>query len=417
MKASMRGFTRPLAGVLACAIVIVLGCREETTSPSAPASGPALEMAPAPVLSFRQVSPGHIHTCGVTTNNLAYCWGLNNEGQLGNNSDTGPESCFDRPCSTRPVAVVGGLLFRQVSAGGEHACGVTTANRAVCWGRNAHGQLGNGAFKDRSRPGAVTGGLRFRQVSAGGFHTCGVTLDDRAYCWGRNDQGRLGDGTIGGERPVPVVVTGGLRFSQVSAGDDHSCGVTTTNRVFCWGSNQWGQLGEGRSVFESPTPLAIASGRRFVRVSTGRDFRRAFSCAVTTDDRAFCWGNGRLGQIGDGRRFLRFTPRAVIGQHRFLEVVAGGSHTCGVTTANRGFCWGVNNAGQLGDGTTEILTAEPSPVAGGRAFRQARAGAFHSCGVTTANRAFCWGSNFNGALGDGTTTDRFTPVPVGSPAP
>jgi alpha-tubulin suppressor-like RCC1 family protein len=418
MIGSISRCTRRFAPVLAPALAIgSLACREEAISPSAPESGTALEMAQAAPLSFRQVSPGGIHTCGVTTDDRAYCWGFNGEGELGNGSDTGPDSCFDRPCSTRPVAVVGGLRFRQVSAGGgEHTCGVTNANRAFCWGRNHHGQLGNGAFRDRSRPVAVAGGLRWRLVSAGGDHTCGVTLDDRAYCWGRNDQGRLGDGT-GIDRTAPTAVTGGLRFLQVSAGADHSCGVTTANRTYCWGNNFFGQLGEGRTVFESPTPLAIASGRRFRRVSTSRRFESAFTCAVTTDDRAFCWGNGRFGQIGDGKTFRRFTPRAVIGGHHFLEVVAGGDHTCGVTTANKAFCWGINSSGQLGDGITEILTAEPSPVADGRAVRQARAGGSHSCGVTLNNRAFCWGSNFNGALGDGTTTDRSTPVLVAPPAP
>jgi alpha-tubulin suppressor-like RCC1 family protein len=414
----VRRLTRRLAPVLAPALMVAgLGCREDAESPTGPASGPALDIAPAQVLSFRQVSTGDSHTCGVTTDNRAFCWGRNDHGQLGNRTDTGPETCDGfLPCSTRPAAVAGGLRFRQVSAGGDHTCGVTTDNRAFCWGLNHKGQVGDGTFRSRLVPVPVdAGGLQFRRVSAGGSHTCGVTTDNRAFCWGRNGQGRLGDGTTTDiDRVRPVAVTGGLFFLQVSPGDDHTCGVTTTNRVYCWGSNSYGQLGEGGTVGLSPTPIPIASGRRFREVTAGNYFFAAYTCAVTTDDRAFCWGNGRAGQLGDGKNFLRDTPRAVAGGLHFRQVRAGAYHTCGVTTGNQAFCWGRGFEGALGDGTT-TLRLTPVAVSGGLQFRQVDAGFFHSCAVTTGDLAYCWGNNTFGQLGDGTTTDHLTPVSVAGP--
>jgi alpha-tubulin suppressor-like RCC1 family protein len=393
---------RRLAPVLAPALVLaVLGCREDAESPTAPEPTPALTTAATSPLVFRQVSAGFFHTCAVTTDDRVYCWGSNLYGQLGDRTTT------DR---LGPVPVAGAVRFRQVTAGRWHTCAITTGDRAYCWGRNAHGQLGLGTFRDRSVPTAVAGGLQFRQVSAGDRHTCGSTLADRAYCWGKGDQGRLGDGTADTEdfeRPAPAAVAGGLLFSRVSAGHDHSCGVTTANRAYCWGANFQGQLGSGGVDLPTPTlstsPVAVASGRRFDRISASWQF----SCAVTTDNRAFCWG---AGPIGDGKPFLRYSPRTVAGGLLFRGVSTGLSHACAVTTDDRAFCWGTGPG--LGNGTDFGYQLSPAPVVGGLDFRQVDAGVRHTCGVTTDDRAYCWGGNDVGQLGDGTTTARSTPTPV-----
>src|SRR5262245_46374149 len=178
---------RRLAPGLAPALVIAaLACREDAESPTAPAPGRALDVSPALALSFRQVSAGGSHTCGVTSDDRAYCWGYNNYGQLGVGTDTGQELCLSLGCSTRPVAVLGGLRFRQVSAGEDYTCGITTDYRAYCWGLNYGGALGDGTTFFRTTPVPVAGHLSFRQVSAGAVHTCAVTTDNRAYCWGYN---------------------------------------------------------------------------------------------------------------------------------------------------------------------------------------------------------------------------------------
>jgi alpha-tubulin suppressor-like RCC1 family protein len=389
---------RRLVPVLAPALLTVaLGCSEDAESPTAPESAaPALAAA---ALSFRQVSAGGNHTCGVTTDNRAYCWGDNTWGQLG---DGAPG--FDR---LAPARVLGGLRFRHVNAGFDHTCGVTTDDRAFCWGRNDHNQLGDATSASRPTPGAVaSGGRRFRQVRAGSIHTCALTLFDVAFCWGDNTWGQLGDGTTT-NRAVPVRVLGGLRWGQLNGGGRHTCGVTSENRAYCWGGND-GELGDG-STTDRLKPVAVSGGLLIRQIDAA--LGGFHTCAVTTADRAYCWGNGESGRLGNGTATVQETPVAVAGQRRFDQVSAGYGHSCGVTLAGRGFCWGWNGAGQLGDGT-HTSRSTPTLVGTGLSFLQVSAGYIHSCGLTTGGLAYCWGKNNHGQLGDGTTTDRPTPDAV-----
>jgi alpha-tubulin suppressor-like RCC1 family protein len=414
---------RWLMPVLALSMVaVILGCRDDAESPTEPAPAPALATTAASALAFSQVSAGTYHTCGVTTDSLAYCWGWNYAGQLGNGTLHTLESCYteDENCSTRPVAVLGGLRFRNVSAGGAHTCGVTTDRRAYCWGDNTYGQLGDGTRSQRLTPVAVLGGRRFRQVSAGGYHTCGVTTDSLAYCWGLNDDGQLGDGTRS-QRLTPVAVLGGRRFRQVSAGDNHTCGVTTANVAFCWGRNNYGQLGDSTEVARRLRPSRVAGARQFRQLDAGG----SHTCGVTTGDRAFCWGDGGSGQLGTGQTSPSLWPRAVAGGLSFSRVTAGSRHTCGETTGNRAYCWGYNYFGQLGNGTDtgpETCTSgfpcstRPVAVGGGLYFSQVSAGGAHTCGLTPGAVGYCWGGDEEGQVGDGEwMKDRLRPTAVVGP--
>ncbi len=232
-----------VSSVLAAAIPV--GCKESTSPP------------PMDVLA-RPLTAGYAHTCVLTGSGAAYCWGDNFYGQLGNGSTSN---------SVTPVAVAGGLNFNALAAGLYHTCGLTSAGAAYCWGRNAEGQLGDGSTTNSSRLVAVVGDLRFNALAAGGYHagfgfrfehTCGLTSSGAAYCWGLNSNGQLGVGTATGpescpygaeEIPcstVPVPVSGGVSFAALSAGDfSYTCGVTGAGAIYCWGSNYYGQLGDG----------------------------------------------------------------------------------------------------------------------------------------------------------------------------
>jgi alpha-tubulin suppressor-like RCC1 family protein len=400
------------ASVLALAILLtVLGCRDDTESPAAPEPGPALATT-AQVLSFSQVSAGAYHTCGVTTDDRAYCWGSNSLGQLGN-GEYGSRST--------PVAVAGGLRFVQVSAGYEHTCGVTTDDRAYCWGYNDFGQLGDSnQYSIQRTPVAVADGHHFRQIRAGSFHTCAVTPFDVAFCWGWNGRGQLG--TNGGVHITPARVFGGLRFRRIVAGGLHTCGATTDDRGYCWGDNTFGQLGDGTHINRS-RPVAVLGGLSFQQVGAGgsvfgdaqwREPNSGHSCGVTTDNLAYCWGDGFEGQVGDGKQTTHVTPVAVAGGRHFRGVSPGSYHTCAVTPADVAFCWGYNAYGALGNGTTSS-SSTPVRVLGGLHFSGMSTGVvgFHSCGVTTDHRVYCWGYNSDGQLGDGTQYNtRLTPVAV-----
>jgi alpha-tubulin suppressor-like RCC1 family protein len=318
---------------------------------------------PVPVtgnLDFIQVKAGEFYSCGVTSDHKAYCWGDNSFGELGDGSH------FRR---STPVAVLGGHHFRRVDAGPRHACGVTLNNQAFCWGDNGDGQLGNGTDQGpqtcpgptgfdgscSTRPVAVVGGRRFLEVSAGLFFTCGVTTDNRAFCWGL--------GALGSDKEfslTPVRVQLARSFQLVQAGSDHACGLTTGNRIFCWGAGEVGELGTG-SETSSRTPVRVVGGRDFAGLSAA-DGR--FSCGVTLDDQAFCWGVNDGGELGRGNNTgpekcaparipCSTRPVAVVGGLQLRQVDGGEGHACGVTTDGRAFCWGLNPDGQLGNGTNQ----------------------------------------------------------------
>lgn len=385
-------------------VATAVGCGEDTESPTsvtAPSeTSPELATASTQALAFYQVSGGNDYTCGVTTDNRAFCWGY---GLLGDGSTYSQR--------LNPVAVSGGLRFRQVSVGSKHSCGITTDNRAYCWGDNSAGQLGDGTRSERWSPIPVAGGRQFAQVDAGSFHTCGLGYTDkRAYCWGNNNNGQLGNGTVT-SRLTPVAVAGGRQFRHVSAGWDHSCAVTPSDVAYCWGSNKDGQAGDGSTFRQRLRPVLVAGGYRFRQVDAGA----SHTCAVTTAYRAFCWGNGADGRIGDGTTSRRLVPRAVAGGLSFDRVSTGFAHSCGESRQNRAYCWGINTYGAVGDGTKLNTRLRPVAVAGGLYFTQLSAGSLHTCAKTETSAAYCWGYNRNGQLGDGSQTDRTRPVPVAGP--
>jgi alpha-tubulin suppressor-like RCC1 family protein len=389
-------------------------CRDDTQSPTSPSSEPALAAAATGALAFRQVSAGSWHACGVTTDDRAYCWGQNFSGELG---DGNPGAA----AVTRPVAAAASLRFLDVRAGAEHTCGLTTANQIFCWGSNTDGQLGDGSNSQYSlEPVRLAGARRYRQLRVGEDHACAIAFSGVTFCWGANEDGQLGDGTTTGRR-APVRVAGGIGFNHVSTGAFHTCGLTSTRKAYCWGLNRTGQIGDRTSTTRL-TPAAVSGGIAFATISAGG----AHTCGVGTDHQAYCWGWNRYGSLGDGTTDRHSRPLPVAGGLAFSGVSAGAAHTCGVTTDKRAYCWGYNWYGQVGDGTDAtggepfvVDRLRPVAVAGSLHFDAVLAadGRFgnYTCGVTTDARGYCWGENTEGYLGDGTTMSRSTPGPIASP--
>jgi alpha-tubulin suppressor-like RCC1 family protein len=255
----------------------------------------------------------------------------------------------------------------------------------------------------------VPGGLSFRSVSVGYGFSCAVTTDDALYCWGTNYLGELGDGT-NTYRELPTRVASTRRFRSVSAGVHHACAVTVDDLVYCWGYNAFGQLGDGSHTTRL-VPVKVVGPRRYKWVSTGY----LHSCAVTLDGAGFCWGMNGYWQLGNNAPTQkdRAWPAAIVGGLTFRDVRAGYFHTCGVTTDYKAYCWG-NNKAELGSipPNDDDFQRTPRLVAGGHAFRQVDGDYYHTCGVTTANVAYCWGRNADGEVGDGTTIERWKPVRV-----
>jgi alpha-tubulin suppressor-like RCC1 family protein len=382
-------------------LIVAGGCGEDLPTSSELGSS----LAPTTktfALAIYQVSSGRTHTCALTTDQRAYCWGSNFRGMLGIGTDGG--------YAGTPMPVVGVRQYRQISAGEFHTCAVATDFRAYCWGDNWIGQLGDGSSTTAAAPVRVAGGLRFRQIEMGYAFTCGVTYSDqRVYCWGYNHVGQLGDGTMT-SRPTPAPVLSAKKFRHVSAGQYHACGVTTSDEAYCWGWDRDGQVGNDLLRGRRTKPVRVAGGLQFRQVDAGE----SHTCGVTTTNRVYCWGNNEDGQLGNREPVDRLTPAAVTGNLRFSRVSAGRFHTCGETTTNLAYCWGRDAEGQLGDGGASE-SFRPVLVAGGLNWTQLSAGGHHTCGKTPSSVAYCWGVNNFGVLGQetiGIGSVSRTPVPV-----
>lgn len=307
------------------------------------------------------------------------------------------------PARSDPFSVR--LTFVGAVAGNEHSCGMTVAGFVYCWGADNAGQLGTGDMgTPHLSPAPVVQRFDLFQLSAGGEVTCATTKSSGA-CWGSNWWGELGDGTTYASW-TPVIVARPFVLAQMSTGGTHTCGVTTERLAYCWGGNWYGQLGDGTTSSQL-TPVPVSGGQTLVQVSAGM----GHTCAVTTANAAYCWGVNNSAQLGDGTANNRLVPTPVQGGLGFLRVSARNAYTCGVTTDHTAYCWGWNGYGQLGDGTTQ-LRLQPTPVSGGLAFDSVSAGGYHTCGLATNGAAYCWGDNAYGQLGDGSTSPSLQPTPV-----
>jgi alpha-tubulin suppressor-like RCC1 family protein len=312
---------------------------------------------PMPVLGdlvFSRITVDSKHVCAIEgVEGGAWCWGVNVYGQTGTGSS--------ETVVSHPTPVAGGFTFVDLSAEGYHTCGIVPdggsppGGAGMCWGRNSRGQLGDGTTTDRNGPVGVTGGLRFVRIYAGSVTSCGILATGEAYCWGDNSRGQLGIGTVSEPHLTPVLIPGGRRFAAFAISGDSNCGLTSSadpqgpGRVLCWGDTDNGG---------SPTPTEISPGDAAAdlpfKALVGR------SCAIGASDQAYCWGENEWGQIGLGEPSAEIAvPRAVAAPGRFASIGGKGVHTCGIGLDGYAYCWGFNLYGELGDGSTR---SKASPV-------------------------------------------------------
>ncbi len=276
-------------------------------------------------------------------------------------------------------------------------------------GENLSGQLGDGTRTDSATPVEATGlGNGVAAIAAGGGHTCALQDSGALWCWGWNGAGQLGDGTtMDHSVPAPVDAAGTF-FYAVAAGYKHTCALTTSAGVKCWGENQSGQLGDGAHA-DRLKPVDVEGLRiTVIAISLGE----AHTCAVMNNHALECWGDNLFGQLADDRVKDSAFPMVVGGwTDGVLAVSAGSGHTCALTEAGAE-CWGRNYFGQLGDGTKDSSSRPVKVVGFSLTITAIAAGGNHTCGQSAGGGVRCWGNNAFGQLGDGTAADRSTPVDV-----
>lgn len=358
---------------------------------SNPASGSS--STPVPVIipagnpmegkTLVQITAGKYVTCALDSGGVAYCWGRGFEGELGNGAFSS---------SSVPVAVSmpSGVTFTMLSAAsaGYHVCALDQNGHAWCWGKNDQGQLGDGTTTSRSVPvqvmsGASTPLSNLTQIAAGGdgdsttSSTCALDNAGHAYCWGSNDHGQVGNNTGGtaGDRSLYAVavygttqsggVVYGKTLKQITVGLGFACALDSAGVAYCWGANAWGQLGNGTSGANSLVPVQVAQGAvpspyTLTQITAGEDF----ACAIASDGHAYCWGsmaNGRLGNNAN-LQVAQPTPVPVItapangselpADAVLTQIDAGLAWACAMDAAGGVYCWGSNyGGGGLGNGS------------------------------------------------------------------
>ncbi|MDW5328856.1 hypothetical protein R6Y94_34275 [Plantactinospora sp. KLBMP9567] len=343
------------------------------------------------------------HSLGLTSTGQVLVWGTD---------DSSTPTVATLPVGVSVTAVAVGASFR-VTLGSRLPAPVAG------WGRNGSFELGNGSSLDYRAPGrvALPAGTTVGDVAAGYHHGLVATSTGGVLGWGANGNGQLGDGTTTSRGiPVPVSLPAGTVVTAVAAGLAHSLALTDTGQVYAWGRNGAGQLGDGTTVSRtSPVPVSLPTGVTITAIAA----YNVHSLGLTTTGQVYAWGNNTYGQLGDGTTISRTTPVPVSlpAGTTATGLAAGGFHSLARTAAGPVLAWGYNSVGQLGDGsTTSRSTPVPVSLPGGTTVTSLAAGLLHSLAVTSAGQALAWGSNSVGQLGDGTITNRSTPVSVSLPA-
>lgn len=360
---------------------------------------------------WKQISVGELWSdpfaCGLTHDGSAWCWGRDHRGQLGNGAALTANQSLPSP-------VAGGHRWKQISAGRAHVCGIRTDDVAMCWGGHNddwfYGMLGDGAGSgNQPEPVLVAGGHLWSKISAGGEHSCGIRTDGVAMCWGRDWQGALGNGA-GGDNNAPGIVLGGHSWTDISAGGNYTCGVTTSGDGYCWGRAENGILGNGTTTPNVQTPSLVLGGHNWRSINAS-DWQN--TCGVTTGGVGYCWGEAWDGKLGNGTTTPNVSaPSLVLGGHDWQDIDPGTNNSCGLTTGNALYCWGSNAWGVNGTGTSPT---SPALVNGGHSWINMSVGGSSACGIRTDGTAMCWGRGNTGAIGNGTTpNDQQFPATVGS---
>jgi len=332
------------------------------------------------------------------------------------------------------VAPGGTQLFtapgNQIAAGINNSCSIGTDNYAYCWGQNTYGQVGNNSPYIAYTPSAidrsgVLSGKTIKSVSVGLNHSCAIASDNQAYCWGYNNYGQLGNNsTTQSNVPVAVNTTGALNgktIKSISAGWSATCAIASDDQAYCWGYDTYGGLGNN-STTRSLVPVAVdttgvLSGKTIKSISAGQ----YFACVTASDDQAYCWGYDNYGQLGNNSVVQSLVPVAVdttglLSGKTVKSISTGYNHTCAIASDDRAYCWGYNPYGGLGNNTSTNssvpVAVDTTGVLSGKNIKTIAAGYYATCAFTSDDQVSCWGYNGYGQLGNNSTAQSRVPVAI-----
>ncbi len=366
---------------------------------------------------WKKISPGVFHSCGIKMDNTLWCWGQNNFGQLGDGTTTN---------RTAPVQVSGGGSWLDVTARGAQyqsnpnansgTCAIKAGGDMFCWGSNLYDALGRpgAAAGDANVPTAVAFTGSWKKLAGGYYSMCAIRSDDRLFCWGNDLYGQLGDGAGNSTGHLAREVSSGGTWKEITSDSLFNvtmCGIKSDDTAWCWGHGGDRRMGNGVDSADRFIPTAIST----TGVTTWKKLAQGSNhgCGIKTDDTAWCWGNNTEGQLGIGSTILQNTPVQVstVNGATWKDISAGSTATCGTRTDDTAWCWGYGQEGNLGNGGV-INSDVPIQVSGGAKWKYVST-AWAACGIRANDTLWCWAENFYGAVGNGTTTQVNTPVHIG----
>lgn len=370
-------------------------------APDAPPDAPI--DAPGPMRNCT-LALGSDHSCVRRhSDNTVWCFGSDGLGELGNGGGGG---------STTPQQVALGAPALTASGRSYHTCAGLSDGTARCWGYNDRGQIGDGSTAIGQSPTVVTALGGVVEIAAARTFACARRGNGTITCWGDNLSGQLGDGTFTSHTTPTTNVTGLPQApTTLAVGSSSACARMPDNTAWCWGANAYGQLGDATTTDRSTPVLApvasiaqIAPSGYSVPPAVGGQ-----TCALKIDRTVWCWGSNEFGQLGNGTTTPSLTPVQVSGVSDAVELVMGRYQVCIRRMAGGVACWGRNEYGQVGDGSNTNRSA-PVAITLPRPAVHLAGGGFHSCALLDDNSLYCWGNNGSGQLGDGSNTTRNSPV-------
>lgn len=385
---------------------VLMGFDRGTVTVTATSEGKSGSASRVVVIKYRSLVAGTQHSCDIASGGFVWCWGQNgNEGRIGM-TQLGAEVTSSVPVLV-PNTGYNGIRARKLASFGRHTCALDVNGKAWCWGGNGWGALGSSGSSQSATPVAVAGGLTFKDIAVGSEHSCALTNAGAMYCWGHNDWRQFALNAPAMSE-APVAVAPQLQFASLTAGATYTCGVTTTNQAYCWGYDGWGNLGDGTSISYgntfSVTPTLVAGGRAWMHLGAGQ----IHSCGLTTAGQGFCWGNNG-GKLGNGGTAESSNPSPLSGAPTLTAIAVGANHNCAISTTAEVWCWGMNANGQVGQAAS-VAVIRPTRVPNFTAAEVAAAGigtgsGSHTCAVTVDRLTVkCWGRNDTGQLGNGSTS-------------